>query len=210
MAVPSSGTLHLSKIANEKHFDNYDQAQLPTPPYSLTDISTSGNSNGSGVSFDATNTANAATDRPDGSTPHAMSEFYNYDHDKTNTWSTTMTVGSFGSGNQEIGSTGYGYSNSGTNPGGGQNSDGTFGSVNSALSGFNGATVLNLYWHPDNVLIITFTGTKPSFSQLNIGGTNYGASSTWISNGTNSWRKNQFSSPFGEITGVTKSITATF
>ena len=44
MAVPSSGTLHLSKIANEKHFDNYDQAQLPTPPYSLTDISTSGNS----------------------------------------------------------------------------------------------------------------------------------------------------------------------
>jgi|9_EtaG_2_1085328.scaffolds.fasta_scaffold39235_2 hypothetical protein len=82
MAVPSSGILHLSKIANEKHFDNYNQAQLPTPPYSLTDISTSGNSNGSGVSFDATNTANASADRPDGSAPHAMSEFYNYDHDK--------------------------------------------------------------------------------------------------------------------------------
>jgi hypothetical protein len=82
MAVPSSGILHLSKIANEKHFDNYNQAQLPTAPYSLTDISTSGNSNGSGVSFDATNTANASADRPDGSAPHAMSEFYNYDHDK--------------------------------------------------------------------------------------------------------------------------------
>jgi hypothetical protein len=84
MAVPGSGTLHLSKIANEKHFDNYNQAQLPLPPYSLTDVSTSGNSNGSGVSFDATNISNSFPgQRPNGSTPHHMSEFYNYDHDKS-------------------------------------------------------------------------------------------------------------------------------
>ena len=83
MAVPSSGTLHLSKIANEKHFDNYNQAQLPTPPYSLTDVSTSGNSNGSGVSFDPTNISNSSTQRPNGFTAHNMSEFYGYDHDKS-------------------------------------------------------------------------------------------------------------------------------
>ena len=31
------------------------------------------------------NTGNAASDRPDGSTPHAMSEFYSYDHDLAST-----------------------------------------------------------------------------------------------------------------------------
>ena len=82
MAVPSSGELSLLKIAKEKVHDDYTSVSSITGAISLTDVSTSGNSNGSGVSFDATNTANAATDRPDGSTPHAMSEFYNYDHDK--------------------------------------------------------------------------------------------------------------------------------
>lgn len=81
MAVPSSGTLDLSKIANEKHFDNYNQAQLPTPPYSLKDISTSGNSNGSGVSYDATNSN--STNKPNSSAPYSMSEFYGYDHDQS-------------------------------------------------------------------------------------------------------------------------------
>ena len=34
------------------------------------------------------NTANAAADRPDGSAPHAISEFYSYDHDLvTTSWS---------------------------------------------------------------------------------------------------------------------------
>lgn len=34
------------------------------------------------------NTANASADRPDGSAPHAMTEFYNYDHDLASTsWS---------------------------------------------------------------------------------------------------------------------------
>ena len=36
--------------------------------------------------FDSINTANPATDRPDGSTPHSMSEFYSYDHDATQTF----------------------------------------------------------------------------------------------------------------------------
>ena len=34
------------------------------------------------------NTANASSDRPDGSAPHSMSEFYSYDHDAASTsWS---------------------------------------------------------------------------------------------------------------------------
>lgn len=37
------------------------------------------------------NTQNAASDRPDGAAPHAISEFYNYDHDlaPSTSWSTT-------------------------------------------------------------------------------------------------------------------------
>lgn len=82
MAVPTSGVLYLSKIANEKHFDNYNQAQMPTPPYSLKDITIGGNSlKTGGVSYDLTNTNSAQ--RPNSSTPYSMSEFYGYDHDAT-------------------------------------------------------------------------------------------------------------------------------
>lgn len=80
MAVPSSGEIRLSKIAAEKHFDNYNHNQSVVSPISLKDVSTSGNSGGSGVSYDTTNIANLNANKPDGSTPHAMSEFYAYDH----------------------------------------------------------------------------------------------------------------------------------
>ena len=218
MAVPSSGSLSMQDIACEKVFDNYNhptdgigasqRAGIGT--ISLADLSSSGNSNGSGTSFEANNTNNAASDRPDGSAPHLMSEFYSYDHDKTSTYSNTMTVGSFANNVEGVTETGYGYSNSTSNPGGGNNTDGSMGSMNSALSGFNGATLLNLYWDPGNVLIITFTGTKPSFNSLSIGGTDYGASSTWTSNGSDSWRKTQFGSPFGTTVGASVAIAATF
>lgn len=82
MAVPASGTLYLSKIANEKHFDNYNQAQMPTPPYSLKDITIGGNSlKTGGVSYETTNTNSDS--RPNNTTPYGMSEFYGYDHDAT-------------------------------------------------------------------------------------------------------------------------------
>ena len=48
MAVPSSGEIRLSKIAAEKHFDNYNHNQSVASPISLKDVSTSGNSGGSG------------------------------------------------------------------------------------------------------------------------------------------------------------------
>ena len=40
------------------------------------------------------NTQNDSADRPDGSAPHAMTEFYSYDHDLAGTsWSTTDNTG---------------------------------------------------------------------------------------------------------------------
>ena len=198
MAVPSSGELRLASIRNEIENNVYEVT------YTASATSLASASNGT---YDTINTNNAAADRPDGNTPHAMSEFYNYDHHKSGSFSATMTVGSYFDSFQLT--DGYGWSNSTSNPGDGDNIDGTFGSM-SATSGFNGATLLNLYWSPSNVLIITFTGTKPSFNSLTIAGTNYGASSTWTSNGTNSWRKNQSGSPFGTTTGASKSISATF
>ena len=44
------------------------------------------------------NTGNASANRPDGSTPHQMSEFYSYDHDLVTNATFGSWVGSFTSG----------------------------------------------------------------------------------------------------------------
>ena len=72
MAVPSSGPLSLLGIQREIFNNNYSASNSHSD-ISLTDLS-------EGADEDI-NTANAASDRPDGNTPHSMSEFYNYDHD---------------------------------------------------------------------------------------------------------------------------------
>lgn len=61
------------------------------------------------------NTGNDADDRPDGSTPHAMSEFYSYDHDLVTNATFGSWVGSFTSGNtvRLLGETGGSAVNSG-------------------------------------------------------------------------------------------------
>jgi len=79
MAVPSSGALSMLGLAREKVYDNYSSGSTPTAPYSMYDLVNGGNTNGSGVSFDATNTASSSY--PNTSTPHQMSEWYSYDHD---------------------------------------------------------------------------------------------------------------------------------
>lgn len=102
MAVPSSGSLSMQDIACEKVFDNYNHPtdglglsqRAGIGAISLADLSTSGNSNGSGTSFEANNTNNAASDRPDGSQPHKMSEFYSYDHDATASLTSFASSGS--------------------------------------------------------------------------------------------------------------------
>ena len=73
MAVPSVGALSLLGIRNEIGDDNYSSGT------SRTNISLKSLSDGS---VETINTANASGDRPDGSAPHLMSEWYAYDHDK--------------------------------------------------------------------------------------------------------------------------------
>lgn len=82
MAVPSSGSLSLFGIAKEVKLNDYDNTipvstfqQYQANPISLGDMSTGGGS------FPNINTSNPISDRPDGSQPHKMSEFYAYDQD---------------------------------------------------------------------------------------------------------------------------------
>lgn len=90
MAVPSSGELSLRKIGAEKRFDQYGELQDgffvgTMGQISLADVSTSGNSNGSTVDYEATNLKNPHVNRPDGIAGHSMQEFYAYDHDLNST-----------------------------------------------------------------------------------------------------------------------------
>ncbi len=71
MAVPSSGAISLAGI----------RAEIATNTYNASATTTSSLEDCSDGSVATINTANDAADRPDGSTPHAMSEFYAYDHD---------------------------------------------------------------------------------------------------------------------------------
>jgi|9_EtaG_2_1085328.scaffolds.fasta_scaffold01627_5 hypothetical protein len=74
MAVPSSGPISLKGIINEIDDNDYDSNSFQGA-MSLTDFST-----GAGDAS-AINQSNASANRPNGSVPHAMSEFYAYDHD---------------------------------------------------------------------------------------------------------------------------------
>jgi len=81
MAVPDSGQLELSKIYNELEKDDYNAGYTPPDDLSLTELSDG--------TVDTINTANDSSDRPDGSAPHQMSEFYSYDHDASAVWTWT-------------------------------------------------------------------------------------------------------------------------
>ena len=86
MAVPASGAISLAKIRDELENNNYNNSL-----YGYTSAATSLASASNGT-YGTINTNNASADRPDGSTPHAMSEFYSYDHDKAAafTWNSTL------------------------------------------------------------------------------------------------------------------------
>ena len=91
MSLTSSGEIHLSaSIGGELGESGVFQI-------SLTEAS-----DGTVATI---NTGNASGDRPDGSAPHAMSEFYSYDHDLVSTsWSATDNTNLHLSG--EAGATG--------------------------------------------------------------------------------------------------------
>ena len=79
MAVPSSGNISMLGLAREKVYDDYDYYVTPTGPYSMYDFVNGGDTNGSGVSFETTNTNSSSY--PNTTEPHQMSEWYSYDHD---------------------------------------------------------------------------------------------------------------------------------
>lgn len=86
MAVPSSGSISLLGLAREKQNDSYTSTTVMTGQngqspgsISLESCATSGNNNSTQVVMEATNTSSSSY--PNSSTPHAMSEFYSYDHD---------------------------------------------------------------------------------------------------------------------------------
>ena len=72
MAVPNTGVLSLLGIRREVSGNDYNSST------NYTNISLEDLSDGTVATI---NTSNNSDDRPDGSAPHAMSEFYNYDHD---------------------------------------------------------------------------------------------------------------------------------
>lgn len=89
MAVPSSGEITIHGLAKEKVYDNYSSTSSVTGPISLYDLTFGLNANGSGVSFDQTNTDSPSY--PNITIPHSASEWYSYDHDYAATVTVNMT-----------------------------------------------------------------------------------------------------------------------
>lgn len=80
MAVPSSGSLSLWGLAKEKTHDNYGNT-IPIgtwQSYFFPNVSLSDATTGAG-DYDGTNQNSSS--KPNGTTPHQMSEWYGYDHD---------------------------------------------------------------------------------------------------------------------------------
>jgi hypothetical protein len=192
MAVPSSGTLRLASIRNEIENNVYEAT------YTASATSLASASNGT---YGSINTYNSSANRPDGSTPHAMSEFYAYDHDYNPVdYSATLTTGV----TTYLGSVFSGYRTG-------------FPTTNGTLSNtsFNGYTIAN-FSHLDgssgtDYIEITFTSGRPSsFTDITINSTSYGGSSgSWYTAGSNSWRYNTSTNPFGSANTI-NSITAQY
>lgn len=83
MAVPSSGSLEMAKLAKEKVYGSYTASGSITGPISMYDLVNGGNTNGSNYNFATTNTNSYY--HPDTTTPHKFSEWYGYDHNDIRT-----------------------------------------------------------------------------------------------------------------------------
>lgn len=79
MAVPSSGTLSLEKLAKEKVLEDYNSSTSIYGGIHLSDLAKGGNEAGSVTEYDETN--NNSSSKPNETGPHEMSEWYSYDHD---------------------------------------------------------------------------------------------------------------------------------
>lgn len=167
MAVPSSGALSMRGIRNELYNNNYN-ASISFTNVSLNTMSTGGNG--------TINTANSSSNRPDGSTPHAMSEFYSYNHDETSTLASgTITVGV----DNIYSSYFYGY---------GSAYFPNMGSISAGLAANSWAGITAFYWQNSNYLRIQFGSTPPTWNQLSINGQNQGSSSSFTTSGSQKYK----------------------
>ena len=81
MAVPSSGAIRMVGIYSEFNESDYTSFYPEETPISLTDLSTEGDdTQPQAFTF---NKGNLPANKPNKVVPHAMSEFYSYDHDAT-------------------------------------------------------------------------------------------------------------------------------
>ena len=189
MAVPGNGPISLGAIRMEIEFFIYTTYyEVDLGSVSLQDCSDG--------TYDTINTYNAPADRPDGNTPHAMSEFYSYDHDYSPTpdYSATMTVGT--SSIYSTSFAGYGIS-----------SPINAGSLSN--TGFNSNTITHLYHQTGGsgggYIYMTFMGSKPTISDLTVGSTTF---SSWSSYTNTTWRHAASTNPFG--TSGTVSISGNY
>ena len=93
MAVPSSGEISMLGIWSEKNASDYTEMnQDGENNFSLLGLSkdNSNDSSGGNINLNA-----SSTSKPDGTAPHAMSEFYGYDHDQTSSTSFSNTIADF-------------------------------------------------------------------------------------------------------------------
>ena len=97
MGCPASGQLQLNKIYNELDDNDYNGGTTNSD-VSLKNLCTSGDP----PDEDINTAGNTASDRPDGTAPHQMSEFYSYDHDAAGSgtsWTTTVADFTLSGGN---------------------------------------------------------------------------------------------------------------
>ena len=150
MAVPASGPLSLRGIRREVAYSNYTQA-VSILNISLSDVSTGVNG-----------TLNTSSLRPDGSTPHKMSEWRGYDHDTSTATAPTVTTGicswnstdnhidAVGGVSSDGGATvtqrGFAYSTTTTTPTSPtQSATGTTGPMGADISVIQGSSSYNMY-----------------------------------------------------------------
>tara|TARA_B100001248_G_C27332650_1_gene432227 strand:- start:155 stop:1018 length:864 start_codon:yes stop_codon:yes gene_type:complete len=92
MAVPSSGEITMAGIFSEKNEDDYTAMNPEENNISLLGLSRNNqnDSDGGNINLNA-----SSTSKPDESAPHAMSEFYGYDHDQVSNTTYSNNIADF-------------------------------------------------------------------------------------------------------------------
>jgi len=90
MAVPSSGTLSLLRLAREKVHDDYAGSGAISGRIPLKFVTIGGQGGSQQETYDSTNTGSASY--PTNDQPYQMSEFYGYDHDAVSSTTSYRTA----------------------------------------------------------------------------------------------------------------------